>query len=146
MRLHDEDVLDRRGLRDGLVGVLLHRRGLAAAELAVGGDQELGLGVLDAGLQRARREAAEHHAVHGAQARARQHGDRRLGDHRHLDRHPVARLHPELGEGVGGLADLALQVGVGDRAAVAGLTLPVERDLLAVPGLDVPVDAVVRPR
>ncbi len=36
-----------------------------------------------------------------------------------------------------------LQVGVGDGAAVARLALPVDRHLLAVPGLDVPVDAVV---
>ena len=40
--------------------------------------------------------------------------------------------------------DLAQQVGVGDRAAVAGgLALPVERDLVAAAGLDVAVDAVV---
>ena len=40
--------------------------------------------------------------------------------------------------------DLALQVRVGDRAPlVRGLALPVERDLVAAPGLDVPVDAVV---
>ena len=104
------------GLRDRLVGVLLHRRGLAAAELAVGGDQQLGLGVLDAGLQRARREAAEDDAVRRAEPRAGQHRDDGLGDHRQLDRDPVARLHAQLGQRVRGLAHLALQVGVGDRA------------------------------
>ena len=36
-----------------------------------------------------------------------------------------------------------LQLGVGDGAGVARLALPVERDLVAVPVLDVPVDAVV---
>src|SRR4029077_10057410 len=35
-------------------------------------------------------------------------------------------------------------VGERDLAPIAGLALPVVGDLLAVPGLDVPVDAVVR--
>ena len=89
-----------------------------------------------------RREPAEDHAVHRAEPGAGQHRDDRLGDHRQVDRHPVAGLQPELGQRVRGLADLALQVGVGDGAGVARLALPVDRDLLAVPGLDVPVDAV----
>ena len=46
-------------------------------------------------------------------------------------------------QGVGGLADLALEVGVGDRPGVARLADPVERDLVAEAALDVPVDAVV---
>ncbi len=49
---------------------------------------------------------------------------------------------PELGQRVGGPADLAPQVGVGDGAAVAGLALPVDRDLIAVARLDMAVDAV----
>jgi hypothetical protein len=141
--LDHEDVLDRRGLRGGLVGVLLHRRRLAPAELPVGGDEQLRLGVLDARLEGARREPAEHHAVQSAEPGAGQHREHGLGDHRHLDGHAVTRADPELGQGVRRLADLALQVGVGDGAGVAGLTLPVERHLLAVAGLDVAVDAVV---
>jgi hypothetical protein len=47
----DEDVLDARGMPGGLVGERLHRLRPAAAVLAVGGDQEAGLGVLDAGLE-----------------------------------------------------------------------------------------------
>ena len=41
------------------------------------------------------------------------------------------------------LATSSQQLGVGDRAGVAGLALPVVGDLVAVAGLDVAVEAVV---
>jgi hypothetical protein len=41
------------------------------------------------------------------------------------------------------LLHLALEVGIGDGAGVARLALEVDRDPVAVAGLDVPVDAVV---
>ena len=79
-----------------------------------------------------------------AEARAGQHRDDRLGHHRHVDGDPVAGDQAEVGEGVGGLADLGLQFGVGQRAGVADrLALPVDGDAVAVAGLDVAVDAVV---
>ena len=46
-------------------------------------------------------EAAEHHRVHGADPRAGEHRDDRLGDHRHVDHHPVALLDPEAAQGAG---------------------------------------------
>ena len=75
--------------------------------------------------------------------RAGQHRDRQLGDHRHVDRDPVAGRDAELLEGVGRLADLALEVAEGQRPGVAGLADPVVRDLVAETALDVAVDAVV---
>ena len=62
---------------------------------------------------------------------AGQHRDRQLRDHRHVDRDAVAGPDPELLERVGGLADLALEVGVGQRPGVAGLADPVVGDLVA---------------
>ena len=56
-------------------------------------------------------------------------------------RSPVADA--ELEQGVGGLLDLALEVGVGDRPGVARLADPVVGDLVAEAALDVAVDAVV---
>ena len=81
--------------------------------------------------------------MRGAEAGAGQHRDHDLGDHRHVDRDPVALLHAELGECVGGPGDLVEQVGVGDVAGVVGrLADPVDRDLVTVAGVDVAVDAV----
>ena len=91
-------------------------------------------------------EAAEHHRVGGAEPGAREHRDRELGHHPEVDRDPVALLDAERLQRVRGPADLVEELGVGDRARVAGLALPEEGDLVAVAGLDVAVDAVVRAR
>ena len=145
---HHQHVLDGAvgaQSRDRLVDPLLERHRRTAAVLSVAGDDQFGLGILDAGLERRGREPREHHAVHRAQPGARQHRDDRLGHHRHVDRHPVTGPQAEVGQRVGGAAHLVLEFGVGDRAGVVHrLTDPVDRHAVAVAGLDVAVDAVVR--
>ena len=71
--------------------------------------------------QRLGREAAEHHGVRGADARAGQHGHRRLGDHRHVDGDAIARHHAQALERVGELAGERVQLAIGDLALLAGL-------------------------
>ena len=107
------------------VGLGLEREHLAPAVAAVRRHQHLGLGVVDAVGQRRGREAAEHHAVRGADAGAGQHGHGRLGDHRQVDVDPVAPLHAEALQHVGEALHLGQQLGVRDDTAVAGLALPV---------------------
>ena len=92
---------------------------------------------------RAGREPAEHHVVRRADPRARQHRDDNLGDHRQEDPDDVALLDAEVLQRVGELLHVAVQVGVGDVLLLAFLAAPVERDAVAVPGLDVAVHAVV---
>ena len=133
----------RRRLERG-VDRRLELRRLAAPPAAVGGDDDLRLGVVDPAGERLRGEAAEDDRVRRADPGAGEHRDRQLGDHRHVDRDAVAGRDPELEQGVGGLLDLAMEVRVGDRPGVAGLADPVVGDLAAEPVLDVPVDAVVR--
>src|SRR5581483_11537924 len=72
---HDQNVFD--ALRPGhrLVDRGLEGRRLAAPVAAVGGDDQLGVGVLDAGPEGLGGEAAEDDAVGGADPRAGQHGD-----------------------------------------------------------------------
>ena len=133
----------RRG-RDRLVGDVLERHGRAAAPRLVLGDEHLAAHVVHPVGERVGREAAEDDGVRRAEARAREHRDRGLGDHAEVDPDGRALLDAELLERVREPDDLALQVGVGDRAPVAdGLALPVEGDPVAAPRLDVPVDAVV---
>ena len=116
---------------------------LAPPVAAVGGDQDLRPAVVDAARQGLGREAPEDDRVGRADAGAGEHRDRQLRDHRHVDGDAVALLDAELLEGVGGLADLAQEVGVGQRPGVARLADPVVGDLVAEAGLDVPVEAVV---
>ena len=87
--------------------------------------------VVDAIAQRLGAEAAEHHAVDRADARARQHRDGQLRDERQVDRDAIALLHAERLEDVGELADLAVQIEVGQRPAIARLAFPDERGLVA---------------
>ena len=138
----DEDVLDDGTVRDGPVDGGLEGAGLAAPVAAVGGDDELGLAVVDALAEGVDGEPAEDDHVHGADAGAGEHGDDRLRDHRHVDGDPVALLHPERGDGVGRLGDLVLEVGVGDGAAVTGLALPLDGGAVTETGVDVAVHAV----
>jgi hypothetical protein len=116
---------------------------LARAASTVGRDHQLGPEVLDPAGQRVGREPAEDHRVRGPDAGTGEHGHHRLGDHRQVDRHPVARLDAQPFQGVGGPADLILELGVGDVPAVAGLADEVDRDLVPEAVLDVAVDAVV---
>ena len=88
--LDDDDVLDRRRSLERLVGNLLERHDLAAAIAAIGGDEQLGLLVVDAVAQRLGAEAAEDDAVDGADPGAGEHRNRELGDERHVERDAIA--------------------------------------------------------
>jgi hypothetical protein len=124
------------------VGHLLERHHLTAAPAAVGRHEQRGLRVVDTVAQRLGAEAAEDHRVHGADARAGEHRNRQLGHEREIQRHPVALLHAQRFEDVGKLADLAVEVEVGERAAVARLAFPDDRGLVAARPAHVPIDAV----
>ncbi len=135
---------DVRALLHRLVHRGLERRRRAPAVTTVGGDHHPGIAVDHAVGQRGRGEPAEHHRVRRAQPGTGQHRDHRLRDHRHVDRDPVTGPNAQLDQRVRGLAHLVLQLGIGDRPAVARLALPVIGHLIAVARLDVPVHAVVR--
>ena len=75
---------------------------------------------------------------------AGEHGDRHFGHHRHVDSNAVALGNTERLQCVGSLLHLTQQVAVGDSATVARLADPVEGDLLATTGGNVPIDAVLR--
>ncbi len=108
---------------------------------AVLGEHDPCVGVEDALGQRIRREATEHDGVDGADAGARQHGDRQLGDHAHVDGDPVALADAQRLQPVGELRHLGVELAVRDGAGVAGLADPVVGDLVAVIG-EVAVEAV----
>ena len=138
-----QHVLDGVVPGDGGIRVVLHRHGGAAAELPVGGDQQLGAGVLHPELERLGGETAEDQRVDGADAGHGQGDDHGFGDDRQVDDHAVALGDAQVQQGVGGLGDLALQFGVGDGAAVARLALEVQGHLVSASRRYMAVDAVV---
>ncbi len=115
----------------------------ARLDAAARGQNDLRLGVVDAGRELPGGEAAEHHRMHGADPRAGEHGDDRLRNHRHIDQHPVARRDPEVVERRGKRRRLVEQFAIGDGAPGRGdRAVVIERDLVAASRLDMPVERV----
>ena len=82
-------------------------------DAAGGGEDGLGLRIVDAGGKLRRREAAEHHRMDGAEPGAGQHGEQRLRDHRHVEDDPVALADAEVLQCRGEGRDLVEQLVVG---------------------------------
>ena len=138
---HD-DVFDAADLGDRRVGVGLERHLAAAAQAFVGGDDDVGLAILDAAGERVRREAAEHHGMHRADARAGEHGVGRLRDHRHIDGDAVAFLDVAVAQHIGEAADLIVQFLVGDFLGFLGVVAFPDDGGLVAARVQMPVDAV----
>ena len=131
------------GPDQGGVRGLLEVDDLAVAIKAVGGDEQLGLGVVDALPERLGREPGEDHRVDGPDLGRGEHGDDGLGQLRHVDDHAVALAHAQRTQGVGEPVHLAVEFEIGVLALVAGLAFPDQGQLVLVGGLDVAVKGVV---
>ena len=107
----DDGVRHGRRALQRLVGDLLHRQDLAAAERTVGRDQRLRLGIRKTRRDRRRGEAGEDRHLHGSEVRARVRRDRDLRRHRQVDPNRVALADPDrrepLGQPVDGVRQLA---------------------------------------
>ena len=133
-----------RGEFDGAVQERLIGDDARALDAAARGQDHLGFRVVDAGGELFRGEAAEHHRMDGADARAGQHGEHRLRDHRHVDDDAVALGDAEVAQ------HRAEQLHLGEHAAVGeGLDgvgdrrIVDQRHLVVAPVGDVAVEAVV---
>ncbi len=81
--------------------------------------------------------------MHGPDARAGEHGDDRLRNHRHIDQHRVARRDAEVLEHGAKRRRLVEQLAIGDGALGRGdRAVVIERGLVAATGLDMPVERV----
>ncbi len=137
-----------------LVGLVLRARDPLVEEGLVGHDaprldaarraeDELGFGVVDAGLHLGRREAAEDHRVDRPDARAREHGEDRLGDHRHVDEHPVALADSCARQRPGEPAHLTQHLGIREGALGARhRRVVVDGDLIGTTPRDVSIKSV----
>ena len=138
-------MLDAGRAGDRVVRVLLQRHDRAAAIPAVRGDQDFRAGVVDPVPQRLGGEAAEHHRVHRADARAREHRDRDFGDHGQVDRDAVAAAHTQAFQHVGEFVDVGVQLAVGDSPHLTRrLALPDQRHAAALAGAHMSVETIHR--
>ncbi len=129
--------------RQRFVDDLLQRDLAAAPELPVGGDDGHRARIDDAFLDALCREAAEHHRVRGADARACLHGDHRLDRHRHVDENAVTFLDALRLQRVREAADVVIELLVGDAGDRAVVGFEDDRDLAGL-RREMPVEAVVR--
>src|SRR5205823_3207061 len=135
--------LDRGRCVERGVDVRLERNPVTAAPALVLGDEELALHVVHAPGERLSAEAAEDDGEGSADARAREHRHRKLGDHAHVDPDVRSPLDAQLLERVGEADDVLLELAEGDLLAVLlRLALPEEGDLVLQPALDMAIDAV----
>ena len=115
----------------------------ARLDAARRGEDDLRPGVVDAGRQLGRGEPAEHDRVDGADPRAGQHRDDRLGDHRHVDDDAVALADAAPSSAPAKRAHALEQLGIREGALRPRDRRVVDqRRLVAAPGVDVPVEGV----
>ncbi len=127
----------------GLVHDVLQIDHAAVAVEAVHGHDQLGIDVHDAISQRLGRKTREHRAVDRADLGHGQQGDDRLRQGRHVEHDPVALAQAQRAQRIRELVHLAVQLVIGQFAAVPGLALPDQRQPVLVGRLDVPVQGVV---
>src|SRR6185503_19834413 len=100
------------------------------------------LRVIDAIAKRVGAETTEDDRVRGAHAGARQHRNRELWNKREIDRDAIAALDAQPLEHVRELIHLAIEIEIGERAAVARLALPNQRSFVAPRSAHMPINAV----
>ena len=133
----------RGGERDRLVEQRLVGDDPGALDAAGGGEDDLRLGVVDAGRELLRRKAAEDHGMDRPDAGAGQHREAGLRDHRHVDDDAIAFDDAHLLQHGGQRRHLVLQLGIGDAALRVGDRAVVDDCRLVAARGDMPVDRVV---
>ena len=122
--LEHDHALDFPILGDCLIDGGLERHHLAAPPTAIGGDDGHRAGIFQPIVNGLTGKPAEDHRVDRADPSAAEHRDSRLRHHRQIDDDPVAGLDAVAFQHIGKAANLRMEVGVGERAAVAGLAFP----------------------
>ena len=141
---HDEAGLDRGAAQQRLIDIALERNMPPAAKSLIRSDDAVGIAILDAADQALGGEAAEHHAMHRADARAGEHGVGCLGDHRHVDGDDVALLDAAGLQHIGHAADALIGLAIGDVLLLAGaVAFPDDRRVIGR-RRQMPVEAVGR--
>ena len=121
----------------------LERHRLVLAEAAISGDHRFHFAVIETVPQGFCGKATEHHRMGSTNARASEHGDRRLRHHRHIERHKITLANAHGLEAIGGFADLGMQFLVGEPAHIPRLSFPDQRCFLSLWPIEMTVQAVV---
>ncbi|MEY9610321.1 hypothetical protein ABIF21_003195 [Bradyrhizobium elkanii] len=132
------------GEADRLVEQRLVLHDAPGLDAAARREDQLRLGVVDAGRKLLGREAAEHHAVHRADPRAGEHRDDGLRHHRHIEDDAIALGDAEILHHRGQRLHLRQQFGIGEFGGRVGERRIVDqRDLAGAAAGDMAIQRVV---
>lgn len=115
-----------------------------ATVATIGGHHHFARGIVDAACQCLRRESRKYHRVNRTYTRTRQHRNRQIGNHRHVEAHAVAFGYALAFQHVGKLAHSLVQLCIADvlRGFVWMVRLENNRRLLR-PRCQMAVNAVL---
>lgn len=116
---------------------------LAAARTGIRTDDGVGRGVIDAGGQRVRCKATKNHRMDGANARTSQHGKASLGNHRHVNQHPIAFFDAQIQQNGCHALDFGVQLGKGVDDLLIGFGRDKDQRVLLGSVAQVPIHRVV---
>ena len=125
------NALDRSVVFKGLIDVSLEGDDLAASIATVRSYHDACPAVSETVPYAFAAKAAENHAMHSADAGAREHGNGRLGNVRHVNEHTVALLASIALQDVREDADFAVKLLIGEHAPFAGFAFPDDGGLVA---------------
>ena len=141
----DDDVLDSRGIDDGLFNHVLERDRLSPPDRHIGCDHDLRPCTHDPLVEGGRAIPAKNDGMNRPDPGTREHRDHLFGNDRHVDADPVPFCHAQFFEAVCKPLHFAVQLAVGkDPLLVGQLALPDQRHLVAPVAQHVPVEAVIR--
>jgi hypothetical protein len=135
--------LDRRAGLQGFVHDRFQGNDFSAVVADIGGDDQMGFGVVDTAGQCRGAETGIDDTVDHADARAGQHGHDLLGNLREINRDAVALLQAQLLEGVGAAIHLAIELPVGEDALGIVLADPDDGDFVFPSVFDMAIEAVI---
>jgi len=126
-----------------LVDNLFERYDLAPPKAAIGGDDQLGLGIFDPAANGLCAETREDHRMDRADPGAGQHCYGEFRNHRQIQGNAVPFLDAETQQHSGKTVDLAEQGRIAQHPGFAIFTFPVDGHLAASPGVNVPINTLI---
>jgi hypothetical protein len=105
---------------EGIVDDLLGADGFSAATTFVGGEDNVGLSIVDSITERFRRETGKDDGVECTETNDCEEGNDGFGNHGHVNCDGIALFHAQILEDIGQFADFTVQFAIGDISALIG--------------------------
>ena len=142
--LGNDDAFDLGVSLEGVVDILLERDALTTAVAGVCCYHNFRTAVRQAILDALAAESTKDNRVNRSNAGAGQHRDDSLRNKRHVDQNAVALFDAIALEDISENADFAVELVIGQRAALTGFAFPNDSRLVAARSIEMAVEAVFR--